>query len=118
MEQIKIKKRLNRTGTCPACKKRSLLHHCIENGVKAVYRAGADLREIWEADLYRCPGCGNLVLTDFGDHPQWTKRTGWLQGQGLDVLDWLARIEREARARGKLGLIYVTVRGPVRAGTS
>ena len=94
------------------------MHHCIENGVKAVYRAGTDLREIWEADLYRCPGCGNLVLTDFGDHPQWTKRTGWLQGQGPDVLDWLARIEREARARGKHGLIYLAVRGPVRVGTS
>ena len=67
MEQIKIRKRLDRAGTCPACRKRSLLHHCIENGVKAVYRAGADLREIWEADLYRCPVCGKLVLTNFGE---------------------------------------------------
>ena len=118
MEQIKIRKRLNRTGTCPACKERSLLHHCIENGIKAVYRAGTDLREIWEADLYRCPVCGKLVLTDFGKHPQWTKSTGWLQGQGPDVFDWLARIEREASAREKRGLIYMPVRGPVRTGTS
>ena len=86
--------------------------------MKAVYRAGTDLREIWEADLYGCPGCGNLILTDFGKHPQWTKKAGWLQGQGPDVLDWLARIEREARAGGKRGLIYVTVRVPVRTGTS
>ncbi len=95
--------------TCPACKKASLLHNCVENGVKLAVLATEELVQIWEADLYRCPGCGEFVLTDFGKKPQWTKEKGWLNDSGKmpAAEGWLARIEAEAKVRGKMGVVKV-----------
>ena len=58
-------------GHCPECKS-NLLHHCAKNGVMFVQGGRENPVAIWNADIYRCPCCGNLVLTDFADRPQWT----------------------------------------------
>lgn len=59
-------------GPCPKCKS-GLLHHCIHNGVRMVI-GSKESPQIWNADLYRCPGCGAQVLTDFGVRAEWTKK--------------------------------------------
>lgn len=111
---IHIDRHPDRHLTCPICMKQSLLHHCLENAVKVVYKAGDELVEIWEADLYKCGHCGELVMTDFGKNPQWTSRGGWRSVQGpADVQAWLNRIETEAKKRGSHGVIYIQKRTTV-----
>lgn len=60
-------------GPCPKCNE-GLLNHCIYNGVRMVMGGKENPTNIWNADLYKCPGCGSHVLTDFGIKAEWTKR--------------------------------------------
>ncbi len=75
MEQYTVlldkRKKYEASMPCPKCKT-SLLHHYIKNGVRFVVGPQGQPEEVWNADLCKCPGCGSLVLTDFGDRPQYT----------------------------------------------
>lgn len=75
-------------GPCPKCKA-VLLHHCIRNGVRIVMGGEEEPTHIWNADLYRCPGCGSYVLTDFGIRAEWTKKNT------PDIKGMAARLKEE-----------------------
>ncbi len=98
MEEYKVllDKRRKYKGSlpCPQCDT-SLLHNCIKNGVLYVDGPKDKPLSIWNADLYKCPTCGNLVLTDFGWPSQWNKKNtpdmqalldGWKGRGGNDVI--------------------------------
>ncbi len=52
----------------------SLLYNCLRVGVRFVAGQKGKPERIWNADLYHCPTCHNLVLTDFGSVSQWNKK--------------------------------------------
>jgi len=84
MEEHKVlldkRKKYRPSLPCPK-DKTSLLHHCIKNAVLFVEGAEGHPEKAWNADLYKCPSCDNLVLTDFGNIPEWTlENTPDLQG--------------------------------------
>ncbi len=74
-------------GKCPECKS-NLLHHCVKNGVNFVQGGRENPTAIWNADIYHCPGCGNLVLTDFADRPKitFTDEPAWFRTQYIEAL--------------------------------
>lgn len=52
----------------------SLLHNCIKNAVRYVQGREDKPVKIWSADLYECPNCHNVVMTDFGWPSTWSKK--------------------------------------------
>ncbi|HAS55344.1 MAG TPA: hypothetical protein DCS42_15055 [Nitrospiraceae bacterium] len=88
---------------CPECGT-SLLHNCVRNGVRYVDGTKENPKRIWNADLYKCAGCGILVLTDFGWPSQWNKKnTPDLQA----LLDYWKKRADAARAQGSLADVFV-----------
>ena len=101
---------------CPQCGT-SLLHNCIKNGVKYIQGHQGKPEKIWNADLYKCPACKNLVLTDFGRVSEWNRTSVPAEmnlQKGLqELIDaWVERNERaesipvEQRAGYRIIIIY------------
>ena len=102
MEDVRVlldkRKKYKPSLLCPK-DRTSLLHHCIKNAVRFVEGPEGQPEAIWNADLYKCPTCGNMVLTDFGDRPQWT----------MDNTDLLTFIEEEKShsQRAGAGIMFI-----------
>ncbi len=77
MEQFTVllekKRKYKNSLPCPQCGT-SLWHSCVRNAVKYVQGTKGKPQKIWNADLYKCPSCKNLVLTDFGRMSEWNKK--------------------------------------------
>ncbi len=42
---------------------------CETSGTTVVDMADFGIYKVWDADTYKCPGCGNEVVTGFGERP-------------------------------------------------
>jgi hypothetical protein len=53
---------------CPTCQ---LSYRCHRGGVDVVEVIGREQKpyKLWQADLYKCPGCGHEIVTAFGEGP-------------------------------------------------
>ncbi len=89
MEQFTVlldkKRKYGDTLPCPQCGT-SLLHNCMKNAVRFVTGNPLNPQRIWNADLYHCPKCRSLVLTDFGRVSQWNRQNTPFLGGQLDEL--------------------------------
>ncbi len=107
MEQITVlldkKRKYKGSLPCPQCGI-SLLHSCVRNAVKYVQGREGKPTKIWNADLYRCPGCKHLVLTDFGRVSEWNKEnTPDLQAV---INDWQGHNLKTSSAGAFILIVY------------
>ncbi len=71
-KKILVDRRSKTKLPCPN-DKTSLLHNCMRNGVKYVIGSEEKPKRIYNCDLYKCPACHSLVLTDFGRRAEWNE---------------------------------------------
>jgi hypothetical protein len=53
------------------CVKCEIEFRCEKNGVHVheLMREDTAVYKIWDADLWKCPGCGILIVSGFGQEP-------------------------------------------------
>jgi hypothetical protein len=52
----------------PVCVPCQRFYRAHKNGVRVLEQAPTPYK-VWDADLYRCPGCGHETIVGFGHRP-------------------------------------------------